>query len=212
MLRSPGNKDALGRRNGVGVDENSVNIFQRIRDDWKHHGRDWTHPGFRALAVYRVGVWLAQIQSGVVRAIVYRVYRSLQRYVRNHYGIELRETAQVGKRVRFAHGGTIVVHRHAVIGDDCLIRQGVTIGVSVPEKVDLAPRLGARVHVGAGAVIVGDVVIGDDVRIGPNSVVLTDVASGSTAFAPPARIIETDRSPRSVPATDDPGEQQQHAS
>jgi len=166
-----------------------------VREDWEQHQRDWTQPGFRALAVYRFGLWQRSIQGTTLRVKLLRkatrfVYRFVHRYVRNHYGIELHRSATIGRRLRIAHQGTIVIHLTAQIGDDCLIRHGVTIGAASNFKEEDAPRLGDRVNVGAGAMILGSITIGDDVRIGPNAVVLMDVPPNSTVFAPPARIIE----------------------
>jgi serine O-acetyltransferase len=87
------------------------------------------------------------------------------------------------------HQGAIVIHGDAEIGDDCVLRQGVTIGNRHPARPLDAPRLGARVNVGAGAQILGAVTIGDDVRIGANAVVLSDLPSGCTAVGIPAVIV-----------------------
>jgi len=92
------------------------------------------------------------------------------------------------------HQGAIVIHGDAEIGDDCIIRQGVTIGNRYLDRPFDAPRLGARVNVGAGAKILGPVSIGDDVRIGANAVVLSDVPSGATAVGVPA-VVVADRGP-----------------
>ena len=73
------------------------------------------------------------------------------------------------------HFGGIVVHGSSVIGDDCIIRQGVTIGNRRLDDPLGAPTLGSRVNVGAGAKILGRVTIGDDVNIGANAVVITDI-------------------------------------
>jgi serine O-acetyltransferase len=104
----------------------------------------------------------------------------MYRYVRNHYGIELPATTIVGRRVLIGHQSGIVIHGRAVIGDECVLRQNVTIGAAIIQ--DAAPTLGRRVQVGTGAVIVGGVTIGDDTRIGPNVVIMTDVPSGVTVF------------------------------
>ena len=82
----------------------------------------------------------------------------------------------------------MVIHQFCKIGDDCIIRQGVTIGsadVFDPE----GPTLGNHVDVGAGAAIIGKVHVGNNVRIGPNAVVFTDVPDGSTVFAAPSRTV-----------------------
>jgi len=120
----------------------------------------------------------------------------MYRYVRNHYGIELPATTKVGRRLLLGHQSGIVIHPHAEIGDDCMIRQNVTIGAATPDRVlQEAPTLGNGVQVGVGAVIVGRVTIGDGVRIGPTAVVLTNVAAGASVFVVPPRIIQLAQSP-----------------
>jgi serine O-acetyltransferase len=156
------------------------------------NGRSWDRPGFRAVAAYRFGVWL-MARPWLIRAVLYRIYRPLYRFVRNHYGIELPLTTKVGRRFAIGHQGGIVIHPRAEIGDDCLIRQNVTIGGAGRSRE--GPHLANRVEVGVGAVIVGPVHIGDDVRIGPNAVVMTDVPAGATVVALPPRVIPAPRRP-----------------
>ncbi len=114
------------------------------------------------------------------------VYRSMFRFVRNHYGIEVPYSASVGRRVVFEHQHGIVIHGAAEIGDDCVIRQGVTIGNRYLDKPLEAPVLGQRVNVGAGSKILGKITIGDDVNIGANAVVIINVPSNATAVGNPA--------------------------
>lgn len=160
-----------------------------IKEDHLANGRDWTRPGFRAMFMYRFGVWRMQ-QPSIIRMPLSVIYRWMHRFVRNRYGIELHYTARIGRRFQIAHQGAIVIHEHAVIGDDCRIRQGVTIG-STLEYDQQGPTLGNNVDVGAGAMILGKVTIGDGARIGANAVVMMNVPAGAMAVAPPARIIPT---------------------
>ncbi|WP_206667536.1 serine O-acetyltransferase [Muricoccus nepalensis] len=164
-----------------------------MKEDYNNHYRDWTLPGFRAIATYRLGVW-ALSQSGLKKKAAWSLHTFLRRYVRNIYGIEIFATAKIGRRFHIGHQGGIVIHEHATIGDDCLVRQGVTFGAVLERDfVAHAPVVGNRVDVGAGAMIVGGVKIGDDVRIGPNAVVLTDVPAGATVFAPMSKIMPRSR-------------------
>jgi serine O-acetyltransferase len=166
-----------------------LSLNQLIREDWVAHGRDWTKPGFRAVAVHRFGVWRMKIGRKILRAPFSVLYRSLFRYVRNHYGIELPYTVELGRRVIVEHCGAIVIHGYSKIGDDCVIRQGVTIGARRVDRASEAPELGAGVDVGAGAKILGKVRIGDGAEIGANAVVLNDLPSKVIAVGIPARII-----------------------
>lgn len=88
--------------------------------------------------------------------------------------------------VRFPHLNGVVIHMESVIGEDCFINQQVTIGQVAGSG---APVIGARVYIGTGAKVLGDITIGDDARIGANAVVLRDVPAGATAVGVPARII-----------------------
>lgn len=164
-------------------------LWDMIKEDWEAHGRDWTKPGFRAIAVHRFGVWRMFISSKVLRAPLSVLYRMLYRKVRNTYGIELPYTTSVGRRVIIEHQGDIVIHGFSTIGDDSIIRQGVTLGNRYLERPYEAPQLGARVNVGAGAKVFGKICLGDGCNIGANAVVLKDVPAGATAVGIPAKVL-----------------------
>lgn len=160
-----------------------------IREDLKMHKSDWTRPGFRALAYYRFGVWRMSIEPKLIRAPFSILYRWLYRRARNLYGIELPYSAKIGRRLVIEHQHGIVVHGMASIGDDCIIRQGVTIGNKTTDKPSEAPVIGNRVNIGAGAIILGAINIGDGSSIGANSVVLKDVVAGDVVVGVPAKSI-----------------------
>lgn len=167
----------------------STPLLPLLREDYRTHSRDWTRPGFRAMATYRFGVWAQGLRGRFLKRAVSRLYLMLHRFVRNHYTIEVHRTARIGRRVKIAHQGGIVIHRFAQIGDECVIRQNVTLGAASEASHHLGPILGTRVDIGAGAVIIGQVKIGDGARIGPNSVVTMDVPSEATVFGNPMRIL-----------------------
>ena len=178
-------------------------LLEQLKEDWVANGRDWTRPGFRAVAIHRFGVWLQGRQSWLwrvflLRALLWRLYRLLYRFVRNHYGIELYYTTSIGRRFVIGHQGGIVIHPKAFIGDDCVIRQNVTIGALSLNRKE-GPRLGNRVEVGCGAAILGKICIGDDVRIGPNAVVMSNVAAGLTVFVAPPRLISLHKATEVAP-------------
>jgi serine O-acetyltransferase len=175
----------------------SPGLWRLLREDYETHGRDATRPGFQALAVYRFGVARMRVKAKPLRAPLSVLYRALFRGVRNFYGIELPYTAQVGRRVVFEHQHGIVVHGSSVIGDECVIRQGVTLGIRRLDALDAAPVLGKGVDVGAGAKILGHVHVGDGAAIGANAVVLDDVPAGKVAVGIPARV--STRPLRAVP-------------
>lgn len=169
-------------------------LWELIKEDWQVNGRDWTRPGFRALAVYRFGVWRMGVKPKYLRAPLSIIYRFLFRRVRNRYGIELPYSVKAGRRIIIEHQSAIVVHGDTVMGDDCIIRQGVTIGNRYLNKPFDAPRLGRRVNVGAGAKLLGGIDIGDDAIVGANAVVLKDVPAGATVVGIPAHQIGTSAS------------------
>lgn len=173
-----------------------VSLRDQWRSDWHAHGCDWTKPGFRAVAVHRFGVWRMTVQPKLLRAPFSILYRMLYRHVRNVYGIDLPYSVKLGERVIIDHSSGIIIHGSSEIGDDCILRQGVTLGNRYMDKLFDAPRLGKRVNIGAGAKILGAVTIGDDAQIGANAVVLQNVPPGATAVGIPAKILPPKVSPR----------------
>jgi len=118
------------------------------------------------------------------------LYNHLFRYIRNHYGIELPYSTTLGRRVVIEHQHGIVIHGYTAIGDDCIIRHGVTIGNRYMDRPLDTPKLGCRVNIGAGAKLLGAITIGDDVNVGANSVVLCSVPSNETVAGIPAKVIK----------------------
>lgn len=162
-------------------------LWTQIAADWRAHGRDWTKPGFRAVAVHRFGVWRMTLRPKLLRAPFSIVYGLLYRHCRNRYGIELPYTVKLGRDVIVEHQGAIVVHGASVIGDGCIIRQGCTLGLRRLDDLTAAPILEDHVHLGAGSVILGRVRLGRGARVGANAVVLDDVPADTTVWGIPAR-------------------------
>jgi len=175
-----------------------------VHEDWVASKRDWTAPGFRAIAVHRFGTWVADKRDGIVQSLLLILYRVMYRYVRNHYGIEIPLTTRIGRRPHIVHQSGIVFHGNADVGDDCWIRHNTSIGAGYPAKKNLAlgPFLGNRVKVGPGAVIFIGVKIGDDVIIGPNAVVMSDVPAGARVFVDAPRVIQLTRTSPSTAGTE----------
>ncbi len=178
-----------------------------VSEDRRVNQSFW-RPGFQAVATYRLGAWCNGIRSRLLRAVVWRAYRFLHVIVRNVYGIEIANKTRIGRRLTIIHQHGIAIHPSAVLGDDCLLRQGVTIGETGVLRGNIrAPQLGDRVKVGAGAILLGPITIGDDVKVGANAVVLTDVPAGSIVASPQSRIMTpppqaggTNASPQSAAA------------
>jgi serine O-acetyltransferase len=170
-------------------DDKRMGFWALVREDLVANGGDRTRPGYRAMFMYRLGVWRMGLRPKIIRAPFSLLYRYLHRRVRNVYGIELHYTTKIGRRFRIAHQGAIVIHEHATIGDDCTIRQGATIGAAGDYSEEKAPVIGNGVSIGAGAMVLGKVTVGDGATIGPNAVVTMNVPAGAIATATPARII-----------------------
>ena len=160
-------------------------MFDNIRADLRAHGGDWGAQGFWALVVYRFGRWRYGVRPVLLRKILSALYRILFKLVQIVTGIELPCEVQIGRNFVIDHFGGIVVSGFARFGDNCRIRNGVVIGLSVAER-PCAPVIGNNVDIGAGAKVLGEITIGDNVLIGANAVVVKDVPSDSIAVGVPA--------------------------
>jgi serine O-acetyltransferase len=116
------------------------------------------------------------------------LYKFLKPFCEIMTGIELPCEVTLGRRFRIDHFGGIIISGDAVFGDDCVVRNGVTVGLRHTGHRG-SPVLGDRVDIGAGAKILGPIHIGNDVQIGANAVVIRDVPSNSIAVGVPARIL-----------------------
>ncbi|MEO8937732.1 MAG: serine acetyltransferase [Burkholderiaceae bacterium] len=140
-----------------------------------------------ALWVYRFGRRLDRRPDGPAKRMLTSLYWLAFRLAETIVGVSLPKSAVIGPGLRVWHFGSVFVHPQAVIGANCTLRQGVTIG---NREVDgPAPVLGDNVECGAYAQILGGIRIGDGCRIGAMSVVLVDMPDGATAVGIPARII-----------------------
>src|SRR5687767_10502149 len=119
----------------------SPSLLSLVMEDYRANGSDWTRPGFRALAVYRFGVWRMTIGNTFARAPFSMLYRAAFRFCRNVYGIELPYSAKVGRGVVIEHQGGIVIHGASVIGDRCILRQNCTLGIRNIDALSAAPTL-----------------------------------------------------------------------
>ncbi len=167
-----------------------MTLRQVLREDWAANSRDWTRPGLQALAVHRFGVWRMKIRARPVRLPFSALYRVLFVCQRNFYGVELPFTAKIGRRFRIEHQGVIVVHGDAVIGDDCTIHQGVTIGSRTGDGTLGVPTIGNGVYIGANATILGKTHVGDRATVAAGAVVIRDVPAGCLVGGVPARVLQ----------------------
>jgi serine O-acetyltransferase len=140
------------------------------------------YPGLQALVFHRLAHWLHNIGLPFLP-------RLISHFARFITGIEIHPGARIGKGVFIDHGMGVVIGETAIVGDSCLIYQGVTLGGTGKESGKRHPTLGENVVVGAGAKVLGNIQIGNEVRIGAGSVVLRDVPSDCTVVGIPGRIV-----------------------
>ena len=140
------------------------------------------YPGVRAVIDHRIAHWFYKHKC-------FYIARSISQRSRKRTGIEIHPGATIGKRLVIDHGMGIVIGETTIIGDDCLLYQGVTLGGSGKEKGKRHPTLGNNVLVGAGAKVLGSFTIGDNARIAANAVVLNEIPANATAVGVPARVV-----------------------
>lgn len=141
------------------------------------------YPGPKAVFLHR----LAHFFYNLNLYFIARFFCELARFLT---GIEIHPGAQIGKRLVIDHGMGVVIGETAIIGDDCIIFHGVTLGGVKFDPVKRHPTVGHRVFIGTGAKILGPINIGNDVKIGANAFVLRDVPSGCTVIGNPMQIVE----------------------
>ncbi len=141
-----------------------------------------TYTGYKALVHYRYAhkLW----QKGFKRLAFYVSYR-----VKMRTGIDIHPAAEIGNRIFIDHGVGLVIGETAVVGDDCVLYQGVTLGGTGKDSGKRHPTLEKGVMVSAGASILGPVTIGEHSKIGAGSVVLKDIPPHSTVVGVPGRVV-----------------------
>ena len=140
------------------------------------------YPGLHAVLVHKLThrLYLAKLRLPA---------RLLSQFARWITGIEIHPGAAIGRRLFIDHGMGVVIGETAIIGDDCLIYQDVTLGGTGKEKGKRHPTLGNNIVIGGGAKILGNITIGDYSRIGAGSVVIQSVPDHSTVVGIPGRIV-----------------------
>ncbi|MFT6835041.1 MAG: serine O-acetyltransferase [Francisellaceae bacterium] len=154
------------------------------------------YPAMHAIWTYRYTHWMWNHKFKTFAKFISTIARAFT-------GVEIHPGAKIGRRLFIDHGAGTVIGAKATIGDDCLIYHGVTIGGARPFDYDINlmkeervkygkhASIGDRVIIGAGAKILGDIIIEDDAVIGANSVVLKNVPKGATAIGSPAKLKNT---------------------
>ena len=144
------------------------------------------YPGLHALWGYRVAHFFWQHKFRFLGRLVSHKTRFFT-------GIEIHPGAKIGRRFFIDHGMGVVIGETAEIGDDVLMYQGVVLGGTSLEKHKRHPTIGNKVVIGAAAIILGPITIGDGARVGANSVVVNLVPPGATVVGIPGRVVEDRR-------------------
>ena len=141
------------------------------------------YSGVQAMLFYRLTnrLWLLKLKW------LARFISMLARWIT---GVEIHPGAVIGRRFFIDHGMGVVIGETAEIGDDCTLYHGVTLGGTTWNKGKRHPTLGNNVVIGAGAKILGPIILGDDVRVGSNSVVVKSVDNAQTVVGVPARVLK----------------------
>lgn len=177
--------------------ENHTTMWERIKEDVACvFQRDpaarttfevlTNYPGLHA-------VWLHRINHRLWNANWKWLARTLSTLGRWLTGIEIHPGAQIGRRFFIDHGMGVVIGETSCVGDDCTMYHGVTLGGTTWQPGKRHPTLGNDVVAGAGAKILGPIIIGNGARIGSNAVVVKEVPPGATVVGIPARIVQVDK-------------------
>ena len=170
-----------------------MNLFKHIKNDFCNVKRNdpALHSTFELFFNYP-GLW-ALFYHRIAHSIYNRGLRFIPRFIsafsRLLTTIDIHPAAQIGHRVFIDHGAGVVIGETAIIGDDVVIYQQVTLGGVSTSVGKRHPTIGNRVVIGAGAKILGNITLGNDAKIGANSVIVKDVPCGATAVGVPARIL-----------------------
>lgn len=146
--------------------------------------------GFWASAVFRVSHWLVKhVRMRGLRLLVRIPSLLLEKFIEIVTGISISAQCNIGPGLYIGHFGGIFVDSRCVLGENCNLAQGVTIGEGGRGELHGVPVIGDRVHIGVNAVILGRITVGDDAVIGPGAVVMSSVPACGVAMGNPARVV-----------------------
>ncbi len=146
------------------------------------------YPGLHAIWFHRLAHFLWEHKLRFLARLLSHINRFLT-------GIEIHPGARIGRRFFIDHGSGVVIGETAEIGDDVLLYQGVVLGGKTLKKGKRHPTVGNKVVIGAGAILLGAITIGDGARVGAGSVVVKSVPPGATVVGVPGKIVEDHRTP-----------------
>lgn len=146
----------------------------------------FNYPGLIAIVHYRIAHKLHNKNWKLLA----RILMGWTQFITN---IDIHPACVIGRRIFIDHGFGVVIGETAILGDDITIYQGVTLGGVSLERIKRHPTIESGVVIGAGAKILGNIIIGENAKIGANSVVISDVPKNTTAVGIPARVIQKGR-------------------
>jgi serine O-acetyltransferase len=184
-------------------DSNPINNWKKLKYCWhadlyRYTGRTgkvrylqalWRNPGYRHTYYMRWCSYLAPNRANVLKNIAFRFFFEILRHYSLEYGLEITYLSKIGPGLYLPHPQGIVVHEDAVIGRNCLLSQGVTIGDLKRGARQGCPVIGNNVYIAPGAVVAGNIKVGNNVAIGANAVVNHDLPDNAVAAGVPAKII-----------------------
>ncbi len=164
------------------------------RYDGKPSKKDYLHAlarnmGYRYTFLMRLCAYLSRNKNNIIKKIALRFFLELLRDISMRSGVQIAFYTKVGSGLYLPHPISIVVHEEAVIGKNCSISHCVTIGQLHRGDRKGYPEIGDNVHIAPGAVIIGNIKIGNNVVIGANSVVDKDIPDNAVAAGIPAKVI-----------------------
>lgn len=165
-----------------------MNFFAYLFQDWSANRQN-----FKAQLVLFMFRLVMVFNRYTITKIIFFPYFMLYRFfVEWHLGIELPRKLTIGKGLSLYHGQALVVNKGTIIGENCVLRNGTTIGHKklADGSFSASPRIGNNVDIGANVCIIGGVTIGDNVIIGAGSVVTKDVPADCVVVGNPARVLE----------------------
>lgn len=175
-----------GARGATNQNPVGIGFWALVAEDFRTHESNIFEQGFWAIFVHRFGNWRMG-QPKIIRAPATVLYWIMFKWVEWLCGISLWYPVVLGRRVRIWHHSGMVFSALA-IGDDVQLRQNTTMGIRRTDRPTELPIIGPGVDIGAGAVIVGEVLVGAGARIGAGAVVTQDVPAGGSAIGNPAQI------------------------
>lgn len=166
-------------------------MIRTIKEDIKRYKNpttgnfEWHEISFIVILIYRIGRFIRSINFYPIRLILNMIYIPFFVFWSLFTGIYIPRGAKIGSGFKIYHFSGIIINPLAIIGKNCTMRQGVTIGNK--NELEDVPVIGDNVDFGAGSIVLGSIIIGNNVTIGANAVVIKDVPDNHIAVGVPAK-------------------------